>query len=210
MLLFSKRLYNKKVFNIQFLIKRVTFIFGVRRPLTGRIVTEQPCCLQSDSWRGLTSTFRNIPLLTHFLRRRFLFSSRVPFPSPPHSFFPTPIKHTTFFFVNSNIAIFKLQRCARIGVPAICARDFLISVNVDGIWKIRIFVFEIRRTVTQKARKTLFSHFKLFTSPTTSSPRPSTPRLLSNSTRSPQISKKPHKKMEFKNSLASYFGTRGV
>ncbi len=71
---FSKKLLNNKIFSIWFLIKKVIFVFGVRRPLTVASATEWPCCKQS---RLLTSTFRNIPLLTYFLRQRFFFRFRI-------------------------------------------------------------------------------------------------------------------------------------
>ncbi len=51
-LLFSKKLSNKKIFSISFLIEKVTFIFGVRWPLTGRTMTHWLCCKQSKGWRG--------------------------------------------------------------------------------------------------------------------------------------------------------------
>ncbi len=38
--LFSKKLLIKKIFSIKFLIKKAKFIFGVRRHLTGRTVTQ--------------------------------------------------------------------------------------------------------------------------------------------------------------------------
>ncbi len=38
--LFSKKLWNKKIFSIKFLIKKAIFIFGVGLPLTGRTVTQ--------------------------------------------------------------------------------------------------------------------------------------------------------------------------
>ncbi len=38
--LFSKKLLNKKIFTIKFLIKKAIFIFGVRWVLTGRKVTQ--------------------------------------------------------------------------------------------------------------------------------------------------------------------------
>ncbi len=38
--LFSKKLLNKKMFRIKFLIKKAIFIFGVRSPLTGSIMTQ--------------------------------------------------------------------------------------------------------------------------------------------------------------------------
>ncbi len=59
--LFSKKLSNKKVFGIKFLIQKAIFIFGVRWPLTGRTVTVE----------RVANTFWNIALLTHFLRQRF-------------------------------------------------------------------------------------------------------------------------------------------
>ncbi len=54
-------------------MKKVTFIFG-RWTLTGRTVTQRPCCKQSKKPSStLTFTFRNISLLTHFLRQRFFY-----------------------------------------------------------------------------------------------------------------------------------------
>ncbi len=64
--LFSKKLSNKKIFSIKFVIKKAIFIFGVRCPLTGRTETQLDAPPST-----LTSTFRNIVLLTHFLRQRF-------------------------------------------------------------------------------------------------------------------------------------------
>ncbi len=50
--LFSKKLSNKKIFSVKFLIKKAIFIFGVRWPLTGRTVTHLevvPKYLSSDA-----------------------------------------------------------------------------------------------------------------------------------------------------------------
>ncbi len=40
-------LFFEKIFSILFLIKEVIFIFAVRWSLTGRTVTQRPCCRQS-------------------------------------------------------------------------------------------------------------------------------------------------------------------
>ncbi len=71
--LFSKKLSNNKIFSIKFLIKVAVFIFNVRWPLTGRTVTE----LDVLQTKYLTSTFRNIALLTHVLRQRFFMIFRI-------------------------------------------------------------------------------------------------------------------------------------
>ncbi len=56
------------------MIKKVIFIFGVKWSLTGRTVTQQPCCRQSEEAPStLTSMFQNIALPTHFLCQRFLY-----------------------------------------------------------------------------------------------------------------------------------------
>ncbi len=80
--LFSKKLSNKKIFSVKFLIKKAIFIFGVKWSLTGRPgdtvgrVANQVRAEGGSVPSILTSTFRNIPLPTHFLRQIFFTSSR--------------------------------------------------------------------------------------------------------------------------------------
>ncbi len=61
---FLRKLLNKKIFSIRFVIKKGYVHFRCKMTLTGRTVTQRHCC---------KPTVRNITLLTHFLRQRFLF-----------------------------------------------------------------------------------------------------------------------------------------
>ncbi len=65
---FSKKLSNKEIFSVYFLIKKVIFIFGVRWLWQSPSEPATSCCKRS--WRG----DRNISLLTQFLPQRFCFS----------------------------------------------------------------------------------------------------------------------------------------
>ncbi len=85
---FSKKLLNKKIFNIKFLIKKFIFILGVSWPLTGRTVTQldvlpsplQPLLLHSEIslfWRTSCARGFSIPvglcitIQQHYSRRKW-------------------------------------------------------------------------------------------------------------------------------------------
>ncbi len=103
---FSKKLLNKKIFNIKFLIKKAIFIFGVRWPLTGRTVTQL----------DVLQTFA--PFKPHFYVPKYRSSGALPAPE----FFFVLKGHDSSWTLNTPLGIFSWSR--RVAQNAFPNSDF--------------------------------------------------------------------------------------